>query len=518
MFRFLNQISIVARLRLMAGLVALLLLGLSVYLVQREYQTAYAGRQLAVRQAVETAHGVLDWAQRQEAAGTLNREQAQAQALQLLNGTRYGGQEYFFIADMDVRAVLHPIKPELNGKDARGVKAGGVAPFVLIVDKARESGEGFVSYVWPKPGREQPVEKVSYIKSFKPWGWVLGTGVYVDDLRDEFKASLWRALAACGAVVLLNLAMVAVISRSFTGSLRAAVKISRTIAAGDISRTIEVRSRDEVGELMAAMREMSGQLNRSLGEVRQAADGLAQSSQQLSAGNQDLSARTEETASSLQQTAASMGQLTASVQQHAQSSQQVQQQVASTNAVAAEGGATVARVVDTMAGINTASKKIAEIIGVIDGIAFQTNILALNAAVEAARAGEQGRGFAVVAGEVRTLAQRSAQAAKEIKTLIGASVEQIESGTALVNDAGGTMARVVAAVGEVEQLVQAMNRATGEQHQGIEEVNGAVGALDRMTQQNAALVEEASSATESLRLQAARLAEVVARFKLARQA
>jgi methyl-accepting chemotaxis protein len=286
------------------------------------------------------------------------------------------------------------------------------------------------------------------------------------------------------------------------------------IGQGDLTEPLHSARRDEIGEITRAVETMRQGLVLSLGTVHSATENISTASSQIASGNQDLSSRTEQAASSLQQTASSMEQLTGTVKQSADAARQANQLASSASSVAQRGGAVVSQVVSTMDEINASSKKIADIIGVIDGIAFQTNILALNAAVEAARAGEQGRGFAVVAGEVRNLAQRSAQAAKEIKSLIGASVEKVESGSKLVQDAGSTMDEIVASVRRVSDIIGEITAAASEQNDGIGQINVAVSQLDQMTQQNAALVEESAAAAESLREQAQRLAGVVGTFKL----
>ncbi|HEY0855757.1 MAG TPA: methyl-accepting chemotaxis protein, partial [Albitalea sp.] len=305
-----------------------------------------------------------------------------------------------------------------------------------------------------------------------------------------------------------------VITRSITRPLSEAVAAARLIADNDLSHTLDSVRRDELGDLLRALGGMQTALRRMVSQVRSSTDNITTASSEIASGNQDLSARTEQTAANLQQAASSMEQLTGTVKQSADSARQANQLAASAAEVAARGGNVVSRVVSTMDDINTSSKKIADIIGVIDGIAFQTNILALNAAVEAARAGEQGRGFAVVAGEVRNLAQRSAEAAKEIKALIGASVEKVESGSKLVADAGKTMQEIVGSVQRVTDIIGEITAAAAEQSDGIGQVNTSVVQLDQMTQQNAALVEESAAAAESLKDQAVRLAQVVGTFRL----
>ncbi|MCD0418577.1 methyl-accepting chemotaxis protein [Rubrivivax sp. JA1024] len=298
-----------------------------------------------------------------------------------------------------------------------------------------------------------------------------------------------------------------------------AERAAEAIAAMDLSGTARSHyPNDETGRLLRAVDSMREALRRTVQQVRGAADGIATASEQIATGNQDLSQRTEHTASNLQQTASAMEQLTGTVKSSADSAAQANQLAGSAADVARRGGQVVGQVVATMDEISASSHRIADIIGTIDGIAFQTNILALNAAVEAARAGEQGRGFAVVAGEVRTLAQRSAEAAREIKALIGTSVEKVESGSRLVGEAGSTMTEIVASVQRVTDIIGEISAASHEQSQGIAQVNGSVNELDQMTQQNAALVEEATAAAGSLRQQAGQLAELVSTFRLGQEA
>jgi len=324
--------------------------------------------------------------------------------------------------------------------------------------------------------------------------------------------TLMLSLNAIG--VLLGAVAAWMITRSVSLPIAQAVRIARTVATGDLTSRIEVTSRDETGQLLQALKDMNHSLIGVVGTVRTSSDSIATGSSQIATGNADLSQRTEEQASNLQQTAASMEQLNSTVRNNADNARQATQLAATASDVAARGGEVVGRVVATMNDITASSRKIGDIIGVIDGIAFQTNILALNAAVEAARAGEQGRGFAVVASEVRNLAQRSAEAAKEIKSLIGASVSRVEAGSALVDEAGTTMEDIVVQVRKVAGLVGEISAATLEQTTGIGQVNHAVNQLDQVTQQNAALVEESAAAAESLRQQAARLVDAMQMFRL----
>ena len=320
-------------------------------------------------------------------------------------------------------------------------------------------------------------------------------------------------LLAAGAVA-LGAILSWLLTTGITRPIRTAVEVAETVAGGDLTRRIDATGKDETGALLRALRHMNDSLVAIVSQVRSGTDTIATGSAEISAGNLDLSARTEQQASALEETAASMEELTTTVRQNADNARQANQLSIAASEVAAQGGAVVGQVITTMGSINDSARKIVDIIGVIDGIAFQTNILALNAAVEAARAGEQGRGFAVVASEVRTLAQRSAAAAKEIKGLIGDSVDKVDAGTKLVDQAGATMQQVVESIRRVTDIMAEISSASQEQTGGIEQVNAAIGQMDQVTQQNAALVEEAAAAASSMQDQAATLAQVVGVFRL----
>ncbi|UOD30419.1 MCP four helix bundle domain-containing protein [Massilia violaceinigra] len=314
--------------------------------------------------------------------------------------------------------------------------------------------------------------------------------------------------------IVMGIACAVWITGTITRPIRAAVRVAETVASGDLTSRIDVDSRDETGQLMQSLKRMNDSLVDIVGEVRGGTDAIGTASREIASGNLDLSSRTEDQASSLQETASAMDQLTSTVKLNADNAREANQLAISAAAVAIRGGAVVSDVVATMSSINASSTKIVDIIGVIDGIAFQTNILALNAAVEAARAGEQGRGFAVVASEVRTLAQRSAAAAKEIKELISDSVGKVDNGTRLVDQAGKTMEEVVTSINRVTRIMNDITSASDEQRDGIEQVNLAVTQMDQVTQQNAALVEQAAAAAAAMQEQAAQLSQVVGVFKL----
>lgn len=379
-----------------------------------------------------------------------------------------------------------------------------------------EKKNGLITYDWRNPGERNAREKVVVYATFEPWNWVVAGGTYRDEIIKEAVQLRVRYIGlGLGALAVFALLLHLVVRTTVTKPLTVARDAALRIADGDLTVNIAVRRGDEIGRLAQAMNGISHNLSALVGRVRDGAEQIATASEQISSGNQDLCMRTERQAGHLAETASSMDQLTAGVRQNADNARTANELAASASAVSQQASATAAQVVDTMLSIDQSSRRIADIIGVIDGIAFQTNILALNAAVEAARAGEQGRGFAVVAAEVRNLAQRSAAAAKEIRELISASVDQVDAGSKLVREAGLTMNQVLSSVERVTGIISDISAASAEQRTGIEHVNEAVGQMDGATQQNAALVEQASAAAQSLHQQAASLARAVGRFQIA---
>ncbi|RZI42381.1 HAMP domain-containing protein [Herbaspirillum sp. HC18] len=416
-----------------------------------------------------------------------------------------------YLAELD-RSLSTPKGREIfqSITDSRARYRQGQTEYLKLLDEGRKDEAADLLVKVVTPDQEKYIEQVKALV-------VLGGKLMEKsgaEAGEQYRSGVAIMLALAGVAILVACVSAWRVTRSITHPLHYAVHVARTVAAGDLTSDIHVRSKDETGELMQALKDMNASLAKIVAQVRSGTETIANASGEIAAGNMDLSSRTEQQASSLEETASSMEELTSTVKQNADNARQANELAMSASEVAVKGGAVVAQVVDTMGEINESSRKIADIIGVIDGIAFQTNILALNAAVEAARAGEQGRGFAVVAGEVRNLAQRSASAAHEVRALIGSSVEKVESGAKLVNDAGATMQEIVESIGRVTDIMGEITAASVEQTAGIEQINQAIAQMEQATQQNASLVEEAAAASQAMQDQAMHLEALVDEFKI----
>ncbi|MBR7781576.1 methyl-accepting chemotaxis protein [Undibacterium luofuense] len=489
--------------------------GISLYAIKK---IMVHEREDQITELVELARAATEKAYALEQSGKLSREAAQAQA-KLAISSFQKGDKYFFVRDNTSDVLLVHAKPERIGKADKDGKASGDA-YREALKSVPEGGITVIYKPGTRPGVEGKVSKAYAVTQFTPWQWLMGFGTYTDDIEEEFIHKLITFLMV-GGVAALTIGLVAwrlanSLLRQIGGEPDYAASVVRNIAQGDLSTEVPVSKGDQES-LLHEIEEMRQKLALLVEQVRTGAESITTASGEIASGNLDLSQRTEQQAGALEETSSTVEQLTATVRQNADNARQASQLAMSASGIASEGGTVVNEVVSTMAEISNSSGKIVDIISVIDGIAFQTNILALNAAVEAARAGEQGRGFAVVASEVRSLAQRSAAAAKEIKTLIDASVVNVEKGGELVEKAGKTMHEVVQAVQRVNDIVAEISSASQEQADGIVQVNQAVIEMDNMTQQNAALVEQASAAAEALHDQADSLVETVNMFRVSQQ-
>ncbi|MEB2400795.1 MAG: cache domain-containing protein [Alcaligenaceae bacterium] len=513
--RLFRQLSFAAKSAIIVVAMVLPLLVLLGWQLVARHDEATQARIGATRQLVEVAHTLLVSHHAQEASGALTRAQAQEQALREIAQLRYDGVEYFWVNDMHPRMVMHPTNPALNGQDLTNYKdPHGFALFNAMVDVVRKDGQGTVSYQWPRPGGDVPVDKVSFVKSFEPWGWVIGSGVYADDIR----AAAMRRLMWNGGIVAISLLLLAYLFLSFyrvmQGGLLETRRHLRAMKDGDLTTTPAPWGKDEPAELMLELASMQTSLRDMVARVRGASDNILYSTGEINRAAVDLAARTQDSASNIQQTAAAMEQIRATVYNTSENTIEGAQVVDKSAKAAGESAQVMREMAVRMKEIRASSSKISDIINTIDAIAFQTNILSLNAAVEAARTGEHGRGFAVVASEVRSLAHHSANAASEIKKLITESVQQIEAGAKTASEAGAAIEDVLTSSQRANDLLSEIANGAREQSVGVDEIGKAVQHLDGMTQDNAAMVQQTVSATDAMRELAERLANEVARFRL----
>ncbi|WP_336269384.1 methyl-accepting chemotaxis protein [Vreelandella arctica] len=459
-------------------------------------------------------------------AGANDRE-AKARAAEILRAMRFEGENYIFVYEFDGTNVVLPLSPAREGTNLNDLQAPDGTYIVRDFISVGQGGGGFYEYPWEYPGTNEPEPKHSYIDQLEKWGWIVGAGVYMTDV-DDAVAELEAAAAADlrQSIIfssLLGLGLFVVIALLTYGLVRRTVgPIKRTSAAmhdiaqgrGDLTRRLTVESSDEIGELGIQFNAFVARMQETLRDVRSSTLSVHQAAGEISQSSEELATRTEQAAANLQQTSASMEEITSNVNHSADNAQQANTLVLSTAEVAREGEAAMGQVETTMQDINDSASRISDIISMIDAIAFQTNILALNASVEAARAGEHGRGFAVVAQEVRILASRSSDASKEIRTLIDASVQHTNSGAKLVRNAGDTMREIVSSVAKVTDVIGEITAGAKEQSSGIGQINTAVAEMDTMTQQNAAMVQESTTAAANMRRHAEHLNQLINSFVL----
>ena len=432
-------------------------------------QKMYDGKFLKTRHVVEASWGVLEYYGKQAQTGALSKEEAQKQALLVVKNLRYDKDDYFWINDLQPRMIMHPIKAELDGKDLSDNKdPKGKRLFVSFVEKVKADGAGFVDYYWPKPGQSKPVPKISYVKGFPEWGWIIGSGIYIDDVEAEIDKVFYLILAAALLITIVGLLLAYFMSRS-------------------ISRPI----------------------HHIIQELNQGAEQVASASQQVSSSSLSLAEGASEQAAAIEETSSSIEEMSSMTRQNAENARQADTLMGETNRVVDEANHSMEELNQSMKEIIRASEETAKIIKTIDEIAFQTNLLALNAAVEAARAGEAGAGFAVVADEVRNLAMRAAEAAKNTATLIEESVKKIKGGGTIVDKTNQSFAQVSTESKKIKQLVAEIAAASQEQAQGIEQINKAISEMDKVVQANAGSAEESASASEEMYAQSAQMKKFV---------
>ncbi|MEF9897453.1 MAG: methyl-accepting chemotaxis protein [Pseudomonas sp.] len=541
----LRNMSISRRLWLILVVAVVMLLTLGLLMLRQIHGDLYQAKAQKTQHVVETAAGILSYYQGLEAAGTLSREAAQQQALNTVRGLRYDQNDYFWINDLGPKMIMHPANPKLDGQDLSGIRdPDGFALFNEMVTLAKAQGAGIIDYRWPKPGASEPVEKTSYIQLFKPWGWVIGSGVYIDDMQNEFMRQLRDASLLGLGIALIMTLLVALIARSISRPLQEAVDAMSMIASGesDLTRRLDTHGRDEVTQLGEHFNRFTGKLQGVIGQLQGAAHALGQSAVDVGSNANQAQQHSEQQSAQMEQVATAINEVTYAVQDVARNAEQASSEMRDAQQRASQGqqsihgslqqidqlSGTIDEAVQVIQTLASQSTRIGSVLEVIRSIAEQTNLLALNAAIEAARAGEQGRGFAVVADEVRLLAQRTQQSTAEIQSMIEhlqgqseAAVKAIDASSAAsrqtieqANEAGVSLDAISQALHNLTALNASIASATLQQSHVVEEINRNVTETADLSRQTATAAQQSSNAGAALNQLREQLDRLLGQFRV----
>ncbi len=540
-----RSLSISRRLWLILVVAVLMLLVMSAAMLKQIHDDLYEAKALKTMHVVQTASGVLGYFQGLEKAGTLTREQAQQQAIAAVQALRYNATDYFWINDLRPVMIMHPTNPKLNGQDLSAIRdPAGFAVFNEMVTLVKAKGAGRVNYLWPKPGASEPVQKTSYVSLFEPWGWIVGSGVYVDDVQVEFRAQVWKAASICLVITLVMVVLLVLISRSILGPLNTTVQAMANIASGesDLTRSLGTEGNDEVTELARHFNGFTAKLRRVVGELQHSASGLGQASQELGASADQAQARSQQQSEQMELVATAVNEVTYGVQdvaknaEHASSEMrdaqnQAQQGQANIDSSLKQIGAlsgTIDQAVEVIRTLAAESTQIGTVLEVISSIAEQTNLLALNAAIEAARAGDQGRGFAVVADEVRLLAQRTQKSTAEIHAMVERLQSHSDAAVKVIGDssrasqltieqanlAGNSLTSIRSALGNITGLNASIASATLQQSHVVEDINQNVTQAAQLSRHAALAAEQSNAASLQLKGLSEQLNGLLRQFKV----
>ena len=490
------------------------------YLIPRIETSIIDQKKTKLKEVVDLGISIIKMYDKESASGLFTENEAREKAKEMIKNLRYGpeGKDYLWINDFHPTMILHPYVSELNGTDVSNyTDPNGKTFFMDFVKICTEHGRGYVEYMWQwKDQKNLIVPKISYVEAYEPWGWILGTGMYVEDVKKEIRSIIMMMLGIFSAVIVFMLALFYVISRTIATPINKITAIMKDIAEGegDLTKRMEIISRDELGELSCWFNKFIKDVHDIVSQVLTKTMGLVQAVEQITMGNQNLSQRTSEQASAIEEVVSTIEEALASIKQNADNAQEANRLSATTSRLGDEGSIVVGEAMSSINEIGDSSKRIGEIIVVINDIAFQTNLLALNAAVEAARAGEKGRGFAVVASEIRNLAKQAGTAAKEITSIIEESTEKMNRGSLLANKSSGALKGIVTSIKNMDRIISEIAISSEEQRHGVDQINIAIAEMDSVTQENASLVEETTTVSEEIKARARELLAMVERFKI----